>query len=72
MFSGKNVKIDKHLLERCKQYAEIAGYSSVDEFIAHAIENELKKLDDAKNDQGDGSDDEAAVMERLRGLGYIE
>lgn len=71
MFSGKNVKIDKHLLERCKQYADIAGYSSVDEFIAHAIENELKKLDDAKGGD-EGGDDEAAVMERLRGLGYIE
>lgn len=70
MFSSKNVKVDKQLLERCKQYAEMAGYSSVDEFITHAIENELKRLDDAKG--GDAGDDEAAVMERLRGLGYIE
>jgi metal-responsive CopG/Arc/MetJ family transcriptional regulator len=71
MFSSKNVKIDKHLLERCKKYAEMAGYSSVDEFVAHAVENELKKLDEAQGGEG-GGDDEAAVMERLRGLGYIE
>ncbi|MBN2447256.1 MAG: hypothetical protein JXO22_11045 [Phycisphaerae bacterium] len=68
MFGG-NVKLDKHLLERVKKYAQIAGYSSADEFIAHAVENELAKLDEAA---GENSDDEQAVMDRLRGLGYIE
>jgi len=66
---GGNVKIDKALLERVKKYAEAAGYSSADEFIAHAIENELAKLDEAK---GGGAETDQAVLDRLRGLGYIE
>ena len=68
MFGG-NVKLDKNLLERVKKYADAAGYSSADEFIAHAIEKELAKLDQAK---GGGSEPDAAVLDRLRGLGYIE
>lgn len=68
MFGG-NVKLDKALLERVKKYAEAAGYSSADEFIAHAIEKELSKLDEAK---GGGNESDPAVLERLRGLGYIE
>ena len=66
---GGNVKLDKNLLERVKRYADAAGYSSADEFIAHAIEKELAKLDEAK---GAGSEGDAAVLDRLRGLGYIE
>lgn len=68
MFGG-NIKIDKALLERAKRYAKAAGYASVDEFIAHALENELTKLDEAK---GSGKETDAAVLDRLRGLGYIE
>jgi len=66
---GGNVKLDKALLERVRKYAKAAGYSSPDEFIAHAIEKELAKLDEAK---GEGSETDPAVLERLKGLGYIE
>ncbi len=66
---GANGKLDKALLERVTKYAKVAGYSSADEFIAHAIENELAKLDEAK---GGGSETDPAVLERLKGLGYIE
>jgi len=66
---GANVKLDKSLLERAKKYAKVAGYQSVDEFIAHALENELAKLDEAK---GTGQETDQAVLDRLRGLGYIE
>lgn len=68
MFGG-NVRLDKKLLERVRKYAEAAGYPGPDEFIAHAIEKELAKLDEAR---GDGREGDAAVLERLRGLGYIE
>jgi hypothetical protein len=64
-----NVKLDKKLLERVKAYALAAGYSSPEEFIAHALEKELAKLDEAK---GAGGEADPAVLERLRGLGYIE
>ena len=60
---GKNVKIDKALLSRAKRYARIAGYASVEEFVAHALEKELAKLDDAQT--------EDEIRRRLQGLGYI-
>lgn len=58
------IQIDSALYDRAKRAAEAAGYSSVEEFIAHCIENELKK---AKTD-----DSESRVADQLRGLGYIE
>jgi hypothetical protein len=58
------VKIDPGLYERAKRAAETAGYSSVDEFIAHCIENELQKQ---KVEEAEGQ-----VADQLRGLGYIE
>ena len=63
MFGFGNVKLDKDLLARVKKYADIAGYSSVEEFITHALEKELAKLEDA------GSEEE--IKKRLKGLGYI-
>jgi hypothetical protein len=58
------IKIDDGLLERAQKAATAAGYSSVEEFIAHCVENEIKKL---KVDEA-----EAQVADQLRGLGYIE
>jgi metal-responsive CopG/Arc/MetJ family transcriptional regulator len=63
MFDKKAVKLDKELVARVERYAEIAGYSSVEEFIAHALEKELSKLD--------GATSEEEIKKRLRGLGYI-
>ncbi len=58
------VRIDDPLYERVRRIAEIAGYSSPDEFIVHIIEKELSRLETAETDE--------KVEERLRGLGYIE
>ncbi len=60
---GSKIRIDKNLLEKVRKYSKIAGYSSVDEFITHALEKEVAKLEDA------GSEEE--IKERLKGLGYI-
>jgi metal-responsive CopG/Arc/MetJ family transcriptional regulator len=63
MFGTTKVKLDSALVDRIKKYAEIAGYSSVEEFITHALEKELAKIGD--------SDDEEEIRKRLKGLGYI-
>jgi metal-responsive CopG/Arc/MetJ family transcriptional regulator len=63
MFGAGRIKLDKDLLARVKKYSDIAGYSSVEEFITHALEKELSKLEDA------GSEEE--IKKRLKGLGYI-
>ncbi len=60
---GSKVKLDKHLLEKVKRYSEIAGYSSVDEIITHALEKEIAQLEEA--------DSEEEIKKRLQGLGYI-
>lgn len=60
---GSRIKIDKTLLGKIKKYAEVAGYSSVEEFIEYALEKEIAKLEDA--------DSEEEIKKRLKGLGYI-
>jgi hypothetical protein len=58
------INVDGALYDRAKKAADAAGYSSVEEFVAHCIENELKKLNiEEAEDQ---------VSKQLRGLGYIE
>lgn len=57
------VKISKDLYSKVKNFAELAGYSSVDEFVAHALEKEVSQLE--------GSDSEDEIKKKLQGLGYI-
>lgn len=63
MFGGSKIKLDSDLLARVRKYADIAGYSSVEEFITHALEKELAVLEEA-----DSEDD---IRKKLQGLGYI-
>lgn len=63
MFGGPKVKLDKELYDKIKKYSEIAGYSSVDEFVHHALEKELSHFEDA--------DSEEEIRKRLKGLGYL-
>ena len=60
----EKIKIDAGLLERARRAAATAGYSSVEEFVAHCVEKELKAHE---ADQVEGQ-----VADQLRGLGYIE
>ncbi len=62
---GPRVKVPDDLMQRLKECAEIAGYSSVDEFVTHVLEKAVAETEQTQDDQG-------AVQERLRGLGYIE
>ena len=63
MFGSGNVKLDKALVARVKRYADMAGYSSVEEFITHTLEKEIKHLDEAESEE--------EIKKRLKGLGYI-
>ena len=58
------IKIDSNLFARAKEAAEVAGYSSIEEFITHIVETEVAKHE--KNDSDEN------VTDQLRGLGYIE
>lgn len=63
MFGYTKVKLEKGMVDKIRRYAEIAGYSSPEEFITHALEKELALLEDA--------DSEEEIKKRLQGLGYM-
>lgn len=63
MFGTTKVKLEKSLVDRISKFSEIAGYSSPEEFITHALEKELSLLEDAE--------DEEEIKKRLKGLGYM-
>ena len=63
MFGSTKVKLDKGLWLKIQRYAEIAGYSSPEEFVTHALEKEIAELEEADSDE--------EVKKKLRGLGYI-
>ena len=65
---GNRIKLDDELFERIKKCAEVAGYSSPEEFAVHVLEKEVAAI----LGTGADSDDEEAVRKRLKGLGYIE
>jgi len=59
------IKIDDALFAKVKNLAEKAGYSSADEFVSHMLEREINYAGEAQ------ALDDAEVLERLKGLGYI-
>ena len=66
--SSQKIKLEGDLLEKAQQCAEASGYASVDEFVLHTIEKEVKRL----LPQEPGGDSKEKVTKRLQGLGYIE
>ncbi|MHC4244619.1 MAG: hypothetical protein ACYS8I_02725 [Planctomycetota bacterium] len=58
------IKIDSALFTRAKNIVEVAGYSSLEEFVNHIIEKEVAKYEQ--------SDADEKTAEQLRGLGYID
>ncbi|MFI5394384.1 MAG: hypothetical protein ACHQ9S_02525 [Candidatus Binatia bacterium] len=63
MFNTKKIVVDKALYERIAKAAAQAGYASVQDFVAHVLEQQVRHLEEAK--------DEDAIRKRLQGLGYI-
>ncbi len=66
---GSRIKLDGELLSRCRKQAEQLGYSSVEEFITHVLERELRSMESSG---GEAAVDEEEIANRLKGLGYIE
>jgi hypothetical protein len=60
---GSRIKLDKALVVKVKRYADLAGYSSVEEFITHALEKEIAQLEEAESEE--------ELKNKLKGLGYI-
>jgi hypothetical protein len=64
MLSKTTVKLNKAICERARQAASTAGYSSLEEFVEHAVEKELA------NHEASRSKDE--LVRKLKGLGYLK
>ncbi|MCH9022442.1 MAG: hypothetical protein IID32_06730 [Planctomycetes bacterium] len=58
------IKLDTSTFDKAKKVAQANGYSGVEEFITHIIHSEYEKIDTEKVDD--------SVVDRLKGLGYIE
>ena len=64
ILSKTNIKLSKDMFARVKRCAEVAGYSSPQEFVEHVLEKELAKLEEADSDED--------ILNKLKGLGYLE
>ncbi len=64
MSSKTTVKLNKSLCERARVLVEKAGYSSLEEFIEHAVEKDLARLEDTESKED--------LIKKLKGLGYLE
>lgn len=65
MLTNKTVlRLNKFLCQRARKGAEKQGYSSLEEFIEHAIEKELAQMEEPAPKED--------VANKLKGLGYIE
>jgi metal-responsive CopG/Arc/MetJ family transcriptional regulator len=64
MFNSVSIKIDKRLWAKLKQLSEVAGYSSVDEFVVHALEKEVAAIGETESAE--------EMREKLKGLGYLK
>jgi len=64
MRTKTNVKLSSSLCDRARQVVEKAGYSSLEEFIEHAMERDLTKLE--------SSESKEELMRKLKGLGYLK
>ena len=64
MGSRTTVKLSKALCDRARLLVEKAGYSSLEEFIEHAMEKDLARLEEA--------DSKENLIKKLKGLGYLE
>jgi Arc/MetJ-type ribon-helix-helix transcriptional regulator len=64
MPSVTSVKLNKALCDRARRLVDKAGYSSLEEFIEHAVERDLARLEETQ------SKDE--LIKKLEGLGYLK
>jgi hypothetical protein len=57
------VKLDRALYDKVAKVADVAGYATAEEFVAHVLEKEMLHFEDTKSDED--------IRAKLKGLGYI-
>jgi len=61
---GRKIKVEAELWEKLERCAQVAGYSSTEEFIRHTLEQAAAAADEANTEE--------EVKKRLQGLGYLD
>ena len=61
---AKSIKVSKELWERIERAARAGGYSSAQEFAEHVLDKHVPKSEE--------TDSKEEILERLKGLGYLE
>lgn len=64
MLAKTTLKLNKTICDRARRAATAAGYSSLEEFIEHAVEKEL-----THHEQSPSKDE---LVRKLKGLGYLK
>lgn len=64
MASTVSVKLKRELCDRARALMEREGYSSLEEFIEHAMERELTRAEKPAEKED--------MLRHLKGLGYLE
>lgn len=64
MQSKVTVKLNKTLCDRARRVVDKVGYSSLEEFIEHAVERDLVRLEESESKE--------ELLKKLKGLGYLE
>jgi len=58
------VKLNSSLCDRARKIVEQAGYSGLEEFIEHAMERDLARLETSESKE--------ELVRKLQGLGYLK
>lgn len=58
------VKLNSSLCDRAGLIVKKAGYSSLEEFIEHAMERDLARLETSESKE--------ELMRKMKGLGYLK
>lgn len=70
---GKKIKLSDPAYEKAKVAAEIAGASSLEEFIERIVVKESDRLISSTGKNREVSKEEAdAIAKQMAGLGYLE
>ena len=48
--AGTKVKLEKELYQRVKEFSNKAGYSSIEQFVSHVLEEAVGSLEQADNE----------------------
>jgi hypothetical protein len=60
----EKVKLPKDLMDKARRFAALSGYSSVEEFIIHCLEKEIRSVEESSTEE--------EIKKKLKGLGYID